>query len=449
MTAEHASARVAVIGAGYAGMAAAVSLARTKPGTANIRVTVFESAKVAGGRARRIEYQGHTLDNGQHILIGAYTSLLGLMQEVGTRAGAIRRVPLTMDMHPGFRMAAPALPAPLHLAWALLTAKGMSWSDRLASTRLSRLAQKGSLPTGLEGKTVKDLLVATRQPATVVEALWLPLCIAALNTPIDQACARVFIQVLHDALFLRREYSDFVLPNVDLTALFPQPASDWLTANGQEVRLLTKVSSVGRNGRGFTISSGGSKEEFDAVICATGPHQLKDLHTEDDVQLGNALRPAHCESYEPICTIYLSYPGAVPLRSVMQGRRTGMVQWFFDRSGLGGPVGLVAAVVSTSGPHTAMSQEGLAARAHAELCEITGPLPTPVWHKVIAEQFATFACTPGVPRPSQQTAIPGLALAGDYTDGPYPATLEGAVRSGEMAATHIRQYLEDEHRAAH
>jgi len=449
MTAKNATARVAIIGGGYAGMAAAVHLAQTDPAIANIRVTVFESAKVAGGRARRIEYQGHTLDNGQHILIGAYTSLLGLMQEVGVAPDAIRRVPLTMDMHPGFRMSAPGLPAPLHLAWALLSAKGMSWSDRLASTRLSRVAQAGSLPIGFAGTTVQDLLVATRQPATLVETMWLPLCIAALNTPIDQACAKVFVRVLHDALFMRREYSDFVLPNVDLTTLFPQPASDWLVSRGHEVRLRTKASSLGRTDDGFSLSSGDKSEQFDAVICAVGPHQLKDLHIEDDVQLGNALNPAHCESYEPICTIYLAYADAVPLRSVMQGRRTGMVQWFFDRSRLGGPVGLVAAVVSASGPHTAMSQEDIAARAHTELCEITGPLPPPVWHKVITEQFATFACIPDVPRPAQGTAIPGFALAGDYTEGAYPATLEGAVRSGELAATHIQQYLKDMQRAAH
>src|SRR5450759_2359812 len=116
-----ASPKVAVISGGYAGMAAAVTLSER-----GIACHVFEAGKVLGGRARRLTYRGLTLDNGQHILLGAYRELLQLMHQVGAPEGALARHPLTLDLHPDFTLRAPRLPAPLHLAFALLTARGQA-----------------------------------------------------------------------------------------------------------------------------------------------------------------------------------------------------------------------------------------------------------------------------------------------------------------------------------
>lgn len=426
------SLRVAIIGAGYAGVSAAVQLA-----AANIRVTVFESARTPGGRARAISHQGHKLDNGQHMLIGAYSSLLAQMSRVGVGESGLIRLPMQMHMYPDVSLTTPGWPAPLHLAWGLATARGLTWRDKLAAARLTELVRSSALPAELKNATVATLLNTARQTDKLVQSLWLPLCLAALNTPVETASAEVFATVLRDALFRKREHSDFLLPRVDLSALFPSPALAWVEQRGGAILLGSRVRRLdGQNGA-FRISTSADPDadraeagQFDAVICAVGPHQIDDLEGDAAAFLP-ARRP---RSFEPICTVYLAYPDPVGLPAIMVGRQCGTAQWFFDRSRLGGPKGLIAAVISASGAHDQLSQQEIAEKVHAELEEIVGSLPQPSWTKVISERFATFACTPDVPRPDVRTNLRGLYLAGDYTDGPYPATLEGAVRSGEAAA---------------
>ena len=155
-----------------------------------------------------------------------------------------------------------------------------------------------------------------------------------------------------------------------------------------------------------------------------GAHQLKTLLPE--------LAPKY--EYEPIYTCYLQYPAGTHLPFPMLGLDSGLVQWVFDRGTITGHPGLLACVISARGDHQQMEHAELAGRAHHELRAVLPSLPAPEWSQVIAEKRATFACTPGVKRPGPETAIPGLFLAGDYTDPDYPPTLEAAVRSGVRAA---------------
>ena len=399
--------RIAVIGAGYAGLAAAVTLAGR-----GAQVTVFESGPVPGGRARRITSQGQTMDNGQHILVGAYATLFSLMRIVGVPADAVLRVPLELHYADGFRFRALYFPAPLGLLAGLLLARGLPWRERTGAVRFMLALRRLGFRLA-EDCSVSALLARYAQDGRIAHYLWNPLCVSALNTLPERASANVFLTVLRDTLAGDNEASDLILPRVDLSRLFPEPAADWLRAKGAEVRCGTTVRDLGA-----------LRQEYEAVILAIGPHQLKTLLPE----------PVPEFEYQPITTCYLQYEARTRLPFPMLGLAHGLVQWVFDRGLLLGEKGRLAAVISAQGDHQQMTQDELAATCHRELAAVLPGLPAPQWTRVIAEKRATITVQAGIRRPPIETGVPGVFLAGDFTDPEYPPTLEAAARSGVRAA---------------
>lgn len=442
--------RVAVIGAGWAGCAAACSLAEQ-----GHEVSLIEASRTLGGRARRVEIQGNFLDNGQHILLGAYSATLDLMKTLGIeRDKAFLTLPLQMIYPPetgGMQFLAPKLPGPLHLIFALLRSTGLNRADKLALARFSTTARWMGWQLH-QDCSVAELLDRFDQTHRLCELMWIPLCLAALNTPPERASAQVFLNVLRDSLGAKRAASDMLLPRVDLSSLLPNTAAKFLQQHGGTVVLGTTVKQLRLEPNHKWLlecnhevaSLAGA---WDAVIIATQADHAADLvekiHADEQGEntKPNLKTPAVFD-YESITTVYLQYPQELMLERPFYALQDNpkLLQWgqfVFDRGQLHqDQKGLMAVIISAAANANK--------RSHAELAEDVArqlaftfkktEFTQPIWQQVITEKRATFSCTPALQRPDNTTAFANLFIAGDYTASDYPATLEAAVRSGVLAA---------------
>ena len=421
---------VAVIGAGWAGCAAAVEATRL-----GHQVTVFEASRTPGGRARRFNVvrdgQNLALDNGQHILIGAYSETLKLIAELGVDVPAsFLRMPLTIQFPEGGGLVLPQLPAPFDALAGIVRARGWSIADKWSLLKAATLWQLRQFKCPV-AQTVADLCrsISPRVIATLIE----PLCVSALNTPADQASGQVFLRVLQDSMFAVSGGSNLLLPRADLSALLPDAALGWLRNQGGHLQLGCRVGSitpVANKAWQLTGANEAPLGQFDSVILACPPQEAARLARSTTLPCAAWLALAGDLRFEAITTVYANAPGtqlARPMLALACSERY-PAQFVFDRGQLGGPPGLLAFVVSASQGDAAT----LASQTAAQAVEQLNIQKLEVLQTVV-EKRATFACTPSLKRPGAVIA-PGLLACGDYIDGPYPATLEGAVRSGLQVA---------------
>ncbi|MBL8378229.1 MAG: FAD-dependent oxidoreductase [Burkholderiales bacterium] len=418
--------RVAVVGAGWSGLAAAVALVE------RAEVSLLEAAPQVGGRARRVAADGESIDNGQHILLGAYRDTLAVITRVeGDVRKLFLRLPLELHFPGLVRLRAPRhCPAPLNVAMALACARGLDWRDKWGMLRLATALSLREPPSGM---SVSSLLAAHGQTERARRFIWEPLCVAALNTQAHEASARVFARVIRDALMHGRADSDLLIPRHDLSRIFPDLALTYLEARGGVVRTRALVRGIRTTEAGVSLRLDDKTEEFDAAICALPPHAAAAILRESADAAGLC---ATLESYdyEPIITCYLWYPPGTRLPSPMIGLSGAIAQWAFDRGSLGGAPGLIAVVVSAAARLREATGPSLAESIDAELRREFPALPPPVRSRVITDRRATFRCTPGVSTPACRLPSGPLYFAGDHMIPGYPATLESAVRSGGSAA---------------
>ena len=423
--------RLAIIGAGWSGLAAAVEAV-----AAGHQVTVFESGRTLGGRARALpvtlpDGQPALLDNGQHILIGAYTEALRLMRLVGVDPeSALLRMPLRMEFPDGRGLRLPDWPAPLDALAGITRARGWSVADKWSLLRCAIGWQLHGF-TCPPDTTVAELCggLTPRVMAELID----PLCVSALNMAPAQAGGQVFLRVLRDSMFGARGGSHLLLPRADLGSLFPQSASQWAVARGAEIRLGERVQACTAV-CGLWMVQG---DLYDKLVIATSAPDagrlvrtvVPSLPAEVQQSALGWARTALALEHTAITTVY-AWGEGVALPGPMLALRSGLdpggpdpAQFVFDRGQLGGPAGLLAFVISASTGDRDTAQRLTLQQASDQLGLKLEPVQT------VVEKRATFACTPGLHRPGMQIA-PGLRACGDYVEGPYPATLEGAVRAG-------------------
>ncbi len=428
-----------IVGGGWAGLSCAVELTRL-----GHSVQLFESARQLGGRARRIVMANTTVDNGQHLLLGAYYHTLRLLAFLGVPDSTFLRQPLHLSLRDShnqlIELKTADWPAPLNLLFGLLRAKGFGLTDRLRALQFGAQLWRHKVMPECD-ISVDDLLQQQHQTASLIQRLWKPLCLASLNTPIEAASAQVFVRVLTDTFCHQQHDADVLLPRVDLSMLLPDRAVEYIEQHGGKVHLSHRVDQLlVENAQVTGVLCHDMIHTTDCVVLALPPHACLPL-IKPVAALQNLAYHLGGFSYEPICTVYIQYPTTVSTDQPMEGLLGTIAQWVIDRR-ITGQHGLMAVVISGPGSHMQLDHTQLANQVCTELKQAFPHWPQPDDVQVICEKRATFSCRIDINRirPDNATAIPNLWLAGDYTNTGYPATIEGAVQSGLRCAQHIHAH---------
>lgn len=421
--------KIAVIGAGWAGLSAAVQLAPRAD------LTLFEAGRSAGGRARTLnaDNSGFSfLDNGQHILLGAYHGVLALMKQIGAdEHQAFLRMPLQWHISDGLQFQTASLPSPLHIVVGLLKAKNIGFGEKIKLLNdMHALQQRHRSPLPLPDITVAEWLRSRNVQRKAVAQFWQPLVWGALNTPLESAGLKTLCNVLQDGVWADKAGSDYLLPKQDLGRIIAEPSLQFLAKHKADIRMETRVTQLSNLPDGRVCVNG---EAFDAAVLAVAPyHAAALMPSETPADIQTAFEGI---TYHAITTVYLRYAETVHLPAPLTGLAEGTAQWFVHRAALGLPANETAAVISVSDHLGRLKNEEWIARVHADLKTLCPYLSEPLAAQVITEKRATAAAT-------ADRTPPDLAWlhhrriypAGDYLHPRYPATLEAAVQSGATAA---------------
>jgi uncharacterized protein with NAD-binding domain and iron-sulfur cluster len=450
-----------VIGAGFAGLAAATALAE-----AGVRVQVFEARPGLGGRATafRDPVTGERIDNGQHVLAGCYTETLAFLRRVGAdrllhRPSALRVPMIDQD---GVRsvLALPPLPAPFHLLAGVLAWDALSFSDRLSVVRIGRALQNAlsqqhaaqerrameESTDGVHGfspaidaatETVREWLTRHHQSPRLCRMLWEPLALAALNQSIDDATAPSFLAIIARMFGPEPDAATLLLPAVPLDDLYAHPARAYLESLGSTVSTSAPARLVIDRGEVVGVRVRNEFIESSLVIAAVPWFALADVCGEPPAELASIVRAAAALGSAPIVTVNLWFD-EFELEEPLLGLPGRTFQWVFDKRRI---VGLsqthLSLVSSGADAICAAGNLALIETARRELgAAVPAAAAATVRHaSVVRERRATFSLkSRGPARPGTRTPASGLLLAGDWIATGLPATIESAVASGHMAA---------------
>ena len=427
---------VIIAGGGWAGLAAAIELIQH-----GITPYLIESAPQLGGRARTLTSDSIGPDNGQHLLIGAYRETLRLMQICGIKEEKVlRRAPLKLhNLYQGrssIIQLGHYLPAPLHMAWGIISAKGLSWRARIDLNRASlwMLRHKFSLKVDI---SVEQLMQNLGQSNESYRLFWEPLTLAALNTPADIASSQLLLKVLERSFNKDHHASDSLIPICGLSEILPNPAQDYIQRHNGTVQCRQRLEQIIPEKGNWLLETNRGLLACKNLILAL-PHRQSRRLLAPLKPMQAVVNDLNQIQNQPIITLYLQYPDSVQLPSPFIGVPGTLLQWVFDHR-ISGSTGLIAVVISAEGAHTKLNRLTLQKQIIEELKRHFPHWPKPIKTQILHEHHATLSASAEINqhRPKNQTTMPGLFLAGDYTNTGLPATLEGAVCSGVESARKI------------
>lgn len=436
---------VVIVGGGWSGLATACYLAEQK-----IPVTLIESAKQLGGRARKSTSRTQVLDNGQHLMIGAYSEMLKLLDMIGMDEESIflrskQHIKLVNGkyLENVIDLRLPALPKPFNLVFGLLFCKGLTIQEKI--TVLIRFNKLLNSPIKLENDlTVTEWLNEAELPANYISFLN-SLCLASMNTYAKDASALSFQNILSETFNGPAGSTDLLIPNVNLGSVFPLPASLYLNKKKAKILYPKKATSLSLDGNKVSqVLTEDLSIDATAVVLATPANITGQLL--NPIESCNELCH-HLEQlrYNPITTVYFRYSESCIIPENMIGMTGTLSEWVFDRR-VCEQYGMIAVVISSSGQHLDLENKDLSLIIRNELAVVFPDWPKPISSWVIKEKRATFSCTPEANkhRPGSSTPVNNLFLAGDYpvTDKLFlPATLETSIRNAKACAEKVVNYL--------
>jgi squalene-associated FAD-dependent desaturase len=435
-----------VIGAGFAGLSAAVRLTRR-----GARVLVLEARSRLGGRATAFHDRetGELVDNGQHVLLGCYAETFAFLNDIAAldHVKVQPQLAVTMIDPTGrvSRLSCPALPSPFHLLAGVVDWDAMEWRDRLAIFRMRKpiALARGEMTAGVgaiaasPGETVENWLIRNGQTKRLREMLWDPLALAALNQPPAHAAAPPFARVLAEMFGPDPKAAAIALPARPLHLMYAEPARVFMEQRGGAVRTGSPAIVHITRGRVDAVTSGTHRWQTGAVVSAVPWFALNELVMGDTSALRPTLDHARATAASPIVTVNLWFDRAL-FDEPFVGLPGRAMQWVFDkRAVFGGEASHLSLVSSGASPLVSLPNADLIRVAWEELLDAFPLARTArlLRATVIREPNATFSLAPGQPaRPDTMTAVRGLVLAGDWVATGLPATIESAVRSGHRAA---------------
>jgi squalene-associated FAD-dependent desaturase len=424
--------KVAVVGGGLAGLSAAVACA-----DGGATVTLYEGRSRLGGATFSFERNGLELDNGQHVALRCCTAYLGFLRRIGAAhllpLQPRMRVPVLREGCPAALLARSGLRPPLHLASTLLRYSPLSLRERVAAARgAGALGKLDPADPALDEQTFAGWLHAHGQSENAIEALWNLIALPTLNLPAQEASLAAAVKVFRTGLLDAADASDIGVPTVPFRLLHAEPAVTTLEALGGTVLTSTPVRAASAGGR---IALEDGSDEADAVILAV-PHEAVAALAPDGAVDERALEGL---GTSPIVNLHVHYDRQV-LGEPLAAALGSPVQWVFDRTQASGA--REGQLVAISLSHAVDEIGGSVAELRGRyLPAIERLLPEARVARVLDfavthEPRATFRAAPGTARlrPGPRTSVPGIYLAGSWTDTGWPATMESAVRSGLAAA---------------